>query len=533
TGDVSVKYNLAGSSVSFAIQNTNAAGISGLGFLDSSSIHRGTIGVNNSGGNLMLASGDRDIIFHTRTFLNQERMRIVSASGNVGIGTTNPTTKLFVSASTGTAIFGESFDSPSGLFQTSSASNSAPTLVTKGGLGATADLFQAQNNAGAVLTVINSSGNLGIGTTAPAAKLQVVGNMIATDNGTFGVNQGRVEVNYDGTSNSALINTYKDGLGGGVLALNPADGKVVVSSRFATNAFSVSPEQYGYLAGTASQLGTTITGVGTTFTAAMVGSQFAFINGVLAGTITAYNSPTSLTVTTSQTVAAQNYEIDYTGLQVTSAGNVGIGTTNPASQLEVNSATSNVLRMSSSNTSSFPTIGLYGQPNGGGEIWGQLIFGFNSNGDKYAAMKGLRTGATTGALTFHTSNDSAATLPERVRFDENGNVGIGTPSPAAKLDVAGDIRVGNSAALCNGTTIGSQRYNSGSNKMEFCDGIAWGLIGVSSGGTVTNVSGTAPITVINNTTTPVVSIAKATGAVDGYLASADFTTFNNKESALA
>ena len=46
-------------------------------------------------------------------------------------------------------------------------------------------------------------------------------------------------------------------------------------------------------------------------------------------------------------------------------------------------------------------------------------------------------------------------------------------------------------------------------------------------GTVTGVSGTAPV-VSSGGTTPAISMAAASGSVDGYLTSSNFTTFNNK-----
>ena len=51
----------------------------------------------------------------------------------------------------------------------------------------------------------------------------------------------------------------------------------------------------------------------------------------------------------------------------------------------------------------------------------------------------------------------------------------------------------------------------------------------SSGGTVTSVTGTAPI-VSSGGNTPAISIPAATGSVNGYLTSTDWTTFNNKGS---
>lgn len=54
----------------------------------------------------------------------------------------------------------------------------------------------------------------------------------------------------------------------------------------------------------------------------------------------------------------------------------------------------------------------------------------------------------------------------------NGNVGIGTAGPAAKLDVAGGIKIGTDVA-CNSSKEGTMRYNSAIKKLEFCDGANW------------------------------------------------------------
>lgn len=66
----------------------------------------------------------------------------------------------------------------------------------------------------------------------------------------------------------------------------------------------------GYKTGTISQSGTTVTGSGTTFTAAMVGSDILYADGSTA-TITAYSSGTSITVDASKSVTAgSRYLID-------------------------------------------------------------------------------------------------------------------------------------------------------------------------------------------------------------------------------
>ena len=53
----------------------------------------------------------------------------------------------------------------------------------------------------------------------------------------------------------------------------------------------------------------------------------------------------------------------------------------------------------------------------------------------------------------------------------------------------------------------------------------------NSGGTVTGVTGTAPI-ISSGGTAPVISIAQANSSTNGYLSSADWTTFNSKEPAI-
>lgn len=57
-----------------------------------------------------------------------------------------------------------------------------------------------------------------------------------------------------------------------------------------------------------------------------------------------------------------------------------------------------------------------------------------------------------------------------------GNVGIGTASPTAKLDVAGEIKFGNTSSTCNAVMEGQQRYNSTSKRMEFCNGTGWFML---------------------------------------------------------
>ncbi len=111
---------------------------------------------------------------------------------------------------------------------------------------------------------------------------------------------------------------------------------VSIGTTSPTNLLSVSPDQYDTgTAGTGGSPSTTITGVGTSWTAAMVGSEFLFSDGTKR-TITALASTTSLTVSSSVTEAAgRSYRIHLPALQVTSAGNVGINVVAPTATLQL------------------------------------------------------------------------------------------------------------------------------------------------------------------------------------------------------
>lgn len=118
---------------------------------------------------------------------------------------------------------------------------------------------------------------------------------------------------------------------------------------------------------------------------------------------------------------SNNYASGITNQAITinPSGNVGIGTTSPSVPLHVrNDSTSNLLRLQSATANSDPYLLIQNDAT----YWTAGVFGGDS--DKFK----IRDGSDTARLTIDTS----------------GNVGIGTTSPAAKLDVAGAVQAQNS-----------------------------------------------------------------------------------------
>jgi hypothetical protein len=62
-------------------------------------------------------------------------------------------------------------------------------------------------------------------------------------------------------------------------------------------------------------------------------------------------------------------------------------------------------------------------------------------------------------------------------YFNTGKVGIGTTAPSAKLDVAGEVKFGNTSSACNSSNEGQQRYNLDKHLMEFCNGTLWAEYG--------------------------------------------------------
>jgi hypothetical protein len=141
----------------------------------------------------------------------------------------------------------------------------------------------------------------------------------------------------------------------------------------------------------------------------------------------------------------------------------------------------------------------------------------------------LSTGTTwTTSITNNSSNWNTA-FTDRLKWD-GGSTGLVAATGRTSL---GGTTVGQSMfTLTNPSAVTFPRFNADNSVTALS---AANFRTAISAGTVTTVTAAAgtPISITNNTTIPELSMNAASASVPGYLSSADWTTFNNKQNALS
>lgn len=136
------------------------------------------------------------------------------------------------------------------------------------------------------------------------------------------------------------------------------------------------------------------------------------------------NSSDKLTITGTGEVRFRNNSAET--MRITSGGNVGIGKTSPSEKLDINGNLK--LSASDSRIKSGDAVGRGIYSNS--DVTSYIITNGSSNPSfPYNIDIVSGSGTSSGNITFYTATN------ERMRITSGGNVGIGTPSPAAKLDI--------------------------------------------------------------------------------------------------
>jgi len=125
------------------------------------------------------------------------------------------------------------------------------------------------------------------------------------------------------------------------------------------------------------------------------------------------------------------------------SGNVGIGTTSPTQKLDVNGQIISDAITSRGNATEGGQLTLNNAANSAGVYF----FDVDGSGHGRVFTTTNNTNLTLGQLVGTGGVVTVATsAAERMRIDTSGNVGIGTASPASKLDIAsGDLRFSSTA----------------------------------------------------------------------------------------
>ena len=308
---------------------------------------------------------------------------------NVGIGTTSPGVKLDVS---GQIRSNDSFLLQSGTTAIGSIRNQGGALDIRG--DSTRDVSLGSVTSPQALFVEGTNGNVGIGTTSPRDTLEIVGNMRFVD----GEDHLMIKPNNAIQGADFIVGDGVDATDTPVMSLNGLyGGQVTIQTQGNTIANKTVLDVQG------------------------TQGQLFSVTDDLSGDI--------FSVADISGVPIMNVNSDGTSYF---DGNVGIGTTSPSEKLEVSGSNTLSIKLSPNNTEATYVTTL---TNNYSSTLGTELKSGTYNILTHGNGTGTALNFTNGAMTFDFRNS------EYMRITDAGNVGIGTTSPTAALDVNGEIAI--------------------------------------------------------------------------------------------
>jgi hypothetical protein len=158
-------------------------------------------------------------------------------------------------------------------------------------------------------------------------------------------------------------------------------------------------------------------------------------------------------------------------MRITSAGNVGIGTTAPAVKLQIDQNQAALSYLLDTNNTT----------NGGSSIWRMITRNIaNSGTTSVDFYKPTGSGFSLLNNDTHASNFTAFGIggTERMRIDSSGNVGIGTAAPYSQLDVYSTIT---GPTLGEASGVGTIRITNGAAALTSAGGLEFKNAGDANG----------------------------------------------------
>ncbi len=438
------------------------------------------------------------------------------------------------------------------------------------------DSSTGQNNPGTDVVAITSTG-LGVGTTSPDAAIQVVGSEFHFD--TAGGGQLQIRDSSSGTADQLLsfvrgtnpvTSLYNDGSDRLNLQTSNADillktgsgservrvvastGNLGVGTATPATRIHASVNDSAFSSAT-SVLRLDHTTASTAQDGIGVGISFNTQNSAGSNLKAAQIDALLTTVAAGGEKGALSFQTRDAGGQVSERmriddqGYLGIGTSSPGRRLDVNgsarihdqtatSGQTNLVIRAGDGQSTQELVSLQDVT---GVTTAKLsptkvelttsgVVQFTDAGSKLGSATAVLTGAPAG-LGFQSQTGMSFGLggtTEKIRFTSTGQIGLGTAvsNPQALVHLAGPQY---SVLRIEDGQQGSDRYL----KSDAQGNAFWSTLPPGNNGTVTNVSATAPLAVVNGTSTPQISITQSTAISNGFLTATDWTTFNTKQRA--
>ena len=392
----------------------------------------------NTNYQLRLSSGNLLVQKQNDTLNGADTKVTIDSSGKVGIGTTSPSESLEV-AGNGLKISGQTSGvTDEGItFDWDSGSNNG--RIFSESAGSSNLLFYTTSSGSRVEKMrITSSGNVGIGTSSPNAKLDVGGQILLAEGNEIGWHDGT------GTQAARIYASATDELrferGSSALRSMTIDssGNVGVGETSPDLKFHVKETiNVAYSADNATDDANNLLKLENPSTTANAFAGMAFRTGSGADM---YFGAIQQSANAGDFYFANQNSPNKELMRITSSGNVGIGTSLPLTKCHLDGPTGagSTMFLSASNLAA--------------DAGGSVGFGGNFDGTNrtsWASVDGLKENATSGNyggyLAFKTRPHGGFNT-ERMRIDSAGNVGVGTSSPGSPTYLPGTIVNVNGAA---------------------------------------------------------------------------------------